>query len=161
MTCSSPECNDSSTSVLTIWFVSHHYMNMVHISTKSPHHTVINHGCGLSLKKSHSFISMSIFNPSHLISLQFMLLITFCNEYKTWSSSLWNSHQPPVTISPFGQNVFLSTLFSDNLKVHSSLVVRDQLSSPSKISHTVDLCAFNPYILTGDGKKNSVMNVTS
>lgn len=55
---------------------------------------------------------------SCLIERQFWLYNTtkatqniFGVEYKSWSSSLWNSGQPPVTSSFFGWNTFFSTLF--------------------------------------------------
>jgi hypothetical protein len=38
----------------------------------------------------------------------------------------------PVTSSPWGTNILLSTLFSKTLSLHSSLNVSDQVSQPYK-----------------------------
>jgi hypothetical protein len=51
-------------------------------------------------------------------------------QYKLWSSSLCSFLQPPITSFPFGLNILISTLFSNNLSLCSSLNVRDQVSQP-------------------------------
>jgi hypothetical protein len=48
------------------------------------------------------------------------------------SSWLCRFHQPPVTSSLLGPNIFLSTLFSNTLNLCSSLNARDQVSHPYK-----------------------------
>jgi hypothetical protein len=66
-----------------------------------------------------------------------------------------------LLLSPPLEKGVLSILFSNTLNVHSSLIVRDQLSCPSKTSGTTGICIFNPYIfLQQMGRKNSEMNAT-
>ena len=56
----------------------------------------------------------------------------FGEEYRSWSSSLYRFLLSPVTSSLLGQNILLSTLFSNNLSMRSSLNIRDQVSHPYK-----------------------------
>jgi hypothetical protein len=51
-------------------------------------------------------------------------------QYKLRSSSLYSFLQPPITSSPFGPNIPLSTLFSNTLSLCSSLNVRGQVLHP-------------------------------
>jgi hypothetical protein len=51
-------------------------------------------------------------------------------EYKLWSSSLCSFLQSPITLSLFGQNMLLSTLFSNTLSLCFTLNVRHQVSHP-------------------------------
>jgi hypothetical protein len=51
-------------------------------------------------------------------------------KFKLWSSSLCNFPQPPVTSSPFGPNILVSTLFSNTISLCSYLNVRDQVLHP-------------------------------
>jgi hypothetical protein len=49
--------------------------------------------------------------------------------------------QPPITSSLFGQNILLSTLFSNTLSLYSSLKVKEQISHPYKTkSKIIVLC---------------------
>jgi hypothetical protein len=50
-----------------------------------------------------------------------IILIILGEEYKLWSFSLCSFLQPPVTLSLFGPNILLSTLFSNTLSLRSTL----------------------------------------
>jgi hypothetical protein len=65
-------------------------------------------------------------------SLDLIILIILGEDCKLWSSSLCSFLQPPVTLSLFGPNILLSTLFWNTLSLCSSLNVRGQVSYPYK-----------------------------
>ena len=59
-----------------------------------------------------------------------LVLLDLITCYRSLSSSLCNLNHSSLTSSLLGPNLFLSTLFSNTLSLHSSLSVRDQVSHP-------------------------------
>ena len=70
--------------------------------------------------------------PISLIFLDFITRTILGEEYKSFSSSLYNLLHSPVTSSFLGPNILLSTLFSNTLSFLSSGNVSDQVSHPYK-----------------------------
>ena len=55
---------------------------------------------------------------------------------------IMHSPKVPVTSSLLGPNIFLSTLFSNTLSLHSSASVKDQVSQPHNTTEKLQLCIF-------------------
>ena len=68
--------------------------------------------------------------PAHLILFNLITQMIFGEEYRSLSSSICGFLHSPVTLSLLGLNIPLSALFSNNLSLHSSLNVSDQVSHP-------------------------------
>ena len=70
--------------------------------------------------------------PAHLILLDFIIRTILSEEYRFFSSSLYDFLHSPVTSSLLGTNILLNNLFSNTLSLRSSLNVSDQVSHPYK-----------------------------
>ena len=66
--------------------------------------------------------------PAHLSLLDLITRIVFGEEYRAYSFLLCNLLHSPVTSSLSGPSIFLSTLFSKTLSLHSSFSVSNQVS---------------------------------
>jgi hypothetical protein len=69
---------------------------------------------------------------AHVILLDLSTRIILGDEYRSLSSLLCILLYSPVASSLLGPNILLSTLFSNALRLRSSLSVRDQVSHPYK-----------------------------
>jgi hypothetical protein len=70
-------------------------------------------------------------------------LIILAEEFTSRSSSLCTFLHPPVTSFLFGQNILLSTLFSNTHSLCSPLNVRDQVSHPCRTTSKISLATGN------------------
>ena len=70
--------------------------------------------------------------PVHPILLDLIKWTIFSEQYRSLSSSLSGLLQSPITSSRLSPNIFLSTLFSNTLRLCYSLNVRDQSLRPYK-----------------------------
>ena len=86
--------------------------------------------------------------PIHLITLIIIIIIIIImittqiivisgEDYKSWSSSLHNSHHHPVTSPLLGSNTFPSTQFSNVISSCSFLNLEEQVSHPYKTTHKI------------------------
>ena len=69
---------------------------------------------------------------AHLILLECITHTILGEDYKSFSSSLCNLLQSPVTSSLLGPNILLNTMFSNTLSFLSSRNVSNQVSHPYK-----------------------------
>ena len=69
--------------------------------------------------------------PAHLILLYFITRTVLGEEYRSLSFSLCSFLHSPLTSFLLGPNILLDTLFS-NIRLRTSLSVRDQVSHPYK-----------------------------
>jgi len=74
--------------------------------------------------------------PAHLFLLDFITRTILNEEYRSFSSSLFNLLYSPVTSSLLGPNILLNTMFSNTLSFLSSLNVSDQVSHTSAANGT-------------------------
>jgi hypothetical protein len=81
-----------------------------------------------------------------LIRPDLIILIVLGYVYKLWSSSLCSFLQPHITLSLFGTNILLSTLFSNTLSLCSSLNIRDQVSHPYRTTGKISFVYPNFYV---------------
>jgi len=70
--------------------------------------------------------------PAHLTLLDLIIWIIINEENRSLSSSLCSFLHYPVTSSLLGPRILLNTLFSNTLRLRSSLNVSDQVSYPYK-----------------------------
>jgi len=68
--------------------------------------------------------------PAHLTLHDLTTRIIFGEECRSLSSSLCSLLQFRVTSSLLGPDIFLGTLFSNTLRICSSLTVKDEVSHP-------------------------------
>ena len=90
---------------------------------------------GFHIRSLERFSSVSYWQHALPIScLCFGYWILFGEDRRKWSSSLrilFSSPFPPTLLSKY-LNIFLSTLFSNTLRLRSYLNVKDQVSHPHK-----------------------------
>jgi len=75
--------------------------------------------------------------PAHVILLDFTTCTILGEEYRSLSSSLCSFLHFSVTSFLLGPNILYNTLFSNNLSLHSSLIVSDQVLRPYKTTDKI------------------------
>ena len=81
---------------------------------------------------THLFSSIRAACPAHPILLDLITRTILGEEYRSLSSSLHSFLHSPVISSLLDPNILFSTLFSNTLRLRSSLIVGDQVSHPYK-----------------------------
>jgi hypothetical protein len=72
----------------------------------------------------------------HIIILDYITRM-FGEEYRSWRSSLCSRVYSSITSSFLGPNIIFSTLFSNNLSLHSSVNVSDHVPHPHKTTSKI------------------------
>ena len=80
--------------------------------------------------------------PTHLIILDFITQTMLGEEYRPLSSSLFGFLYYPITLSLWGPNILLNTLFSNTLSLRCALNVSDQVSHPYKTAGKILILYF-------------------
>jgi hypothetical protein len=75
--------------------------------------------------------------PAHIILLYLITRTIVCEEYRSFSSSLWCVLHTPVTSSLLCPNIFLNILFSNTMSLSSSPNISDQVSHPYKTTDKI------------------------
>jgi hypothetical protein len=88
------------------------------------------------------FSTIHVTRPTHFILLDLIILIILGEEYKSRSSLLCTFLHPPGTLSVFGPNILLSTLFTNTLSLCSSLNVRYQVLHRFRKKAKLQSCIF-------------------
>ena len=80
--------------------------------------------------------------PAHLVLLDFITRTILGEEYGSLSFSLCNFLHFPITSSLLGPNILLYILFSNNLGLHSSLNVSEQVPHPYRTTGKIIVLYF-------------------
>jgi hypothetical protein len=105
---------------------------------------------------SHTYHMCHPSQPPNLITL-----IISVEQCKSWSSSLCNFLQSPVSFSRLGPNISHSTILSNTLSPCCSLNVTDQVSHPNKTNkQNYSSVHFNLYILRQPMGRQKTMGQT-
>jgi hypothetical protein len=75
--------------------------------------------------------------PTNLILLDLITGTIFGEQYRSLSYTLCSFLHSPVTSSLLVPNILLNPLFSNNLRLHSSLSVSDKVSHPHKTTDRI------------------------